>query len=78
MLLKHQAGVLSLPESGECRDRQMAIGGGGGGGAEKDGLAELAVANTSKVCQLALEMRSAPGLRKPTPSAQPSSRHLFT
>lgn len=36
-------------------DRQTAIGGGGGGEAEiEERLAELTVANTSKVCQLAL------------------------
>lgn len=40
---------------GDCSDRQTAIGGGGGGAAEiEERLAELTVANTSKVCQLAL------------------------
>lgn len=42
-------------ERRDCSDRQTAIGGGGGGAAEiEEMLAELTVANTSKVCQLAL------------------------
>ena len=46
---------LSLARRGDCSDRQTAIGGGGGGAAEiEERLAELTVANTSKVCQLAL------------------------
>lgn len=46
---------LSLAWRGACSDRQTAIGGGGGGAAEiEERLAELTVANTSKVCQLAL------------------------
>lgn len=48
---------LSLAWKGDCSDRQTAIGGGGGGGGVAeivDTLAALTVANTSKVCQLAL------------------------
>lgn len=47
---------LSLARRGDCSDRQTAIGGGGGGGAAEieERLAELTVANTSKVCQLTL------------------------
>ena len=50
--------LLTLAWRGDCSDRQTAIGGGGGGGggaAEiEERLAEITVANTSKVCQLAL------------------------
>lgn len=46
---------LSLAWRGDCSDRQTVIGGGGGGVAEiEERLAGLTVANTSKVCQLAL------------------------
>lgn len=46
---------LSLSWRGDGSDRQTAIGGEGGGRAEIDErLAEITVANTSKVCQFAL------------------------
>lgn len=46
---------LSLAWRGDWSDRQTAGGGGGGGAAEiEERLAELTVANTSKVCQLVL------------------------
>lgn len=50
---------LALAWRGDCTDRQTVMGGGGGvgrgGAAEAEELlAELTVANTSKVCQLAL------------------------